>query len=95
MNDVVVLIDSVNSQVERLIELHKSLKNKYTAVVDEQKNLKKKVEEQNKLIEQLKEENGNLKIAKTVKLSENNADIKMKIEELVRDIDNCIGLLKK
>ncbi|MBN2175427.1 MAG: hypothetical protein JW731_14950 [Bacteroidales bacterium] len=89
------MIDSVNSQVERLIELHKSLKNKYTAVVDEQKNLKKKVEEQNKLIEQLKEENGNLKIAKTVKLSENNADIKMKIEELVRDIDNCIGLLKK
>ena len=47
------------------------------------------------LIEQLKENNSNLKIAQYVKQSEGNVDVKKRIDELVREIDKCIGLLNK
>ena len=47
------------------------------------------------LIEQLKEKNRNLKISKSVSLEEGNDDVKNKIDELVREIDKCIGLLNK
>ena len=56
--------------------------------------LKKKNEEQNIIINELKEKIKVLKIAKTVERKEGIADAKLKINELVREIDKCIGLLQ-
>jgi hypothetical protein len=89
------LIDSVNKKINKLLAMHGDLKMKYNDAVMKHEELDRKVKNQEILISQLKEENRNLKIAKSVKLSEENADIKIKIEELVREIDHCIGLLNK
>jgi len=44
---------------------------------------------------QLKEKSNYIKISQSVKQSEGNTDVKNKIDELVREIDKCIGLLNK
>jgi hypothetical protein len=95
MSDASVLIDGINKKINKLLALHGELKMKYTDAVDKQLELDRTVKDQEELIKKLKEENRNLKIAKSVKLSEENTDIKIKIEELVREIDHCIGLLNK
>jgi len=90
-----ILVNDIAEKVKKLITRHNNLIAENVELEEKQKSLKETLENQNKLIEQLKDENRNLKIAKSVKLAEGSSDVKNKIEELVREIDNCIGLLNK
>jgi len=87
------LVKDIHSKVGNLINLQNSLKHQNNDLKADQEELKQKIEDQNKLIEQLKDRNRNLKIAKSVKQSEGNNDVKKRIDELVREIDKCVGLL--
>ena len=89
------LVNNIAEKARKLIAKHNDLIAENAELKTKQRNLLESLENQNKLIEQLKEKNRNLKIAKSVKLEEGNGEVKNKIDELVREIDKCIGLLNK
>ena len=95
MDNAENLVNGIYNKVSKLIEQQANLQTENDRLKKDQTELNRILENQNKLIEQLKDENRNLKIAKSVKLAEGSSDVKNKIEELVREIDNCIGLLNK
>lgn len=90
-----ILVNDIAEKVKKLITRHNNLITDHSELLEKQKSLLETLENQNNLIEQLKEKNRNLKIAKSVKLEEGNGEVKNKIDELVREIDKCIGLLNK
>ena len=90
-----ILVNDIAEKVKKLITRHNNLIEENVELKEKQKSLKETLENQNNLIEQLKDKNRNLKIAKSVKLEEGNGEVKNKIDELVREIDKCIGLLNK
>lgn len=89
------LVNNIAEKARKLIAKHNDLIAENAELKAKQKSLLESLENQNNLIEQLKEKNRNLKIAKSVKLEEGNGEVKNKIDELVREIDKCIGLLNK
>ncbi len=89
------LVNGIAEKLKKLVANHNHLIKENSELKQEQKSLIENLENQKKLIEQLKEKNRNLKISKSVKLEEGNEDVKNKIDELVREIDKCIGLLNK
>jgi predicted nuclease with TOPRIM domain len=89
------LVNDIAEKVKKLIARHNNLIAENVELKEKQKSLKETLENQHNLIKQLKDKNRNLKIAKSVKLGEGNSDVKIKIDELVREIDKCIGLLNK
>ena len=89
------LVNGIAEKLKKLIANHNHLIKENSELKQEQKILIENLENQKNLIEQLKEKNRNLKISKSVKLEEGNEDVKNKIDELVREIDKCIGLLNK
>lgn len=89
------LVNGIAEKLKKLIANHNHLIKENSELKLEQKSLVENLEIQKNLIEQLKEKNRNLKISKSVKLEEGNEDVKNKIDELVREIEKCIGLLNK
>jgi len=75
-----------------LLNEQKSENVKLKKLVDEQHN---RLEELEKEVESLNEKNKILTITKTVLYKEDKKDTIKKINELVREIDNCIGLLNQ
>jgi hypothetical protein len=94
MEDVTKQVTSIEGKVRILIEAHKEISNKLTEYEIKFQNFKEESEKQNKIINELTEKIKLLKIAKTVEKKEGIADAKLKINELVREIDRCIGLLQ-
>jgi len=95
MNEVNKLVNDVYTKVSKLINLQNSLRERNISLKTKHQELKQLIEDQNKEIEKLKNTNRNLVIAKTVKHTEGNSDVINKIDEIVREIDKCIGLLNK
>jgi len=95
MNEVNKLVNDVYKKVNKLINLQNSLRERNISLKTKHQELKQLIEDQNKEIEKLKNTNRNLVIAKTVKHTEGNSDVINKIDEIVREIDKCIGLLNK
>ena len=95
MENAAKMISSVEIKVKRLIEQQKEAKEKlklYQNEVQEQKTIN---EQQQKTINELKNKIKLLKIAKTTESKEGAVDAKLKINEMVREIDKCIGLLNR
>ena len=95
MSDLSGLVSVIEAKLKKLIAVNTSLASENSGLKLRQTDFIKKIEEQEKYIEHLTEKNNYLKIAKSVKQAEGNAEIKKKIDELVREIDKCIGLLNK
>lgn len=79
-------------QLNRMIEELKADNKALRLSKDE---LTVKIENQKKIIESLKEKNSNIAIADTAKQREGISDVKVRIDELVREIDTSIELLNK
>lgn len=90
--------------IKPLLEKVKLLAEKYQQQVEINKKLEiqvaelnKKLAEQNEVIKDLEERNKILKLAKTLNgnTDENITGIKLKINELVKEIDRCVALLNR
>lgn len=93
--DISEQLKSIRQKAEQLNRLIEELKNENKALRLSKKELVSKVENQNDLIESLKEKKSNIVIANTVKQREGISDVKERIDELVREIDTSIELLNK
>lgn len=87
-------LESIERKVQQLITLYSNCKLQLADSQRENQELKEVIEEQKKTIESLKEKSTILKIVKTTESKEGTTDAKLKINELIREIDKCIGLLQ-
>ncbi len=95
MSDVDKLVLRINDKIKKLINVKQTLLIENGNLVKKQEELLQQVENKNKIIEELKNKNRNLSIADKVKQLEGNSDVKLKIDDMVREIDKCIELLNK
>ncbi len=93
MNDAHELISGIEYKVRKLVNLQKENKSENELLLNQNTELKNNIEEQKKIINQLKEEFNKIKLAKSLESMKGSNDAKLKINELVREIDKCIELL--
>jgi len=93
MGDVVTLVSGIDFKIRKLIERHGLLLAEKERDIKEIQELKQITENQKQTIKKLEEKLNLLKLAKALENKEGNVDAKLKISELVREIEKCIGLL--
>ena len=90
------LMESIREKVRRIMDNNLELKTTNAALESEITNLNAVVEEQKAVIEDCQEKIKMLKMAKSLDGSSGeNKEVKLKINEMVREIDKCIALLNK
>ena len=95
MSDIRGRLVEIEKKINHLIEKKQILLEQNSVLNKQYKELSLKLEEKEEMIRELKDKNNYIKISQSVKQSEGNTDVKIKIDELVREIDKCIGLLNK
>jgi len=93
MKDVATLVSGIEYKFGRLIEQHHIQRAENKRHINEIQELTQVINELKNTIRQLEDRIKILKIAKTLETKEGNVEAKLKINELVREIDKCIGLL--
>lgn len=95
MKHAETLITGIEYKVRKLTERNHSLKTENNRLTGELRSLQAQIE--NLFVQQRELENklNVIKLAKSLNKEESRTNVKLKINELVRDIDRCIGLLNK
>ncbi|MFM7639172.1 MAG: hypothetical protein ACKO67_05515 [Bacteroidota bacterium] len=89
-------LSRIRLRVEEVAQENVSLKQANSTLTEELEVLKKTIALQKNALAELKEENKLIKLAKEMSMSGSDVhDLKIKINELVRDIDRCIDLLNE
>lgn len=95
MKNAETLVAGIEYKVRRLLEKNGLLHSENERLKNEMTGLKNNIEDLERNIFELKEKITTLKLAKTLNKEESRTEVKLKINELVREIDHCIGLLNK
>jgi predicted nuclease with TOPRIM domain len=95
MSDLKGRLNEIKEKIRQLIIDKDNLANENIQLNKKNEELLGKTKEQEIEISELINKNNYIKISQSVKQSEGNEDVKNKIDELVREIDNCIRLLNK
>lgn len=92
--NISLLVTSLQSKVEKLIIQNKKAKEDVKQLREENSFLRNNLTQYKERVKELEEKNKILKLAKTLDVgSEKSTDLKLKINELVREIDKCIALV--
>ena len=94
MNDLTALVISVMNKANKLVEKHEQLLGKYQTLNAEVEELKIELKEKNQQLLALNDKNKLLKLAKNVD-GESTKEVKLKINEMVREIDKCIAQINR
>ena len=90
--DTSLIIESLQSKVEKLIIQHNKAKEDVKQLKEENTSLQGKLTYTKVQAKELSEKNKVLKLAKSLSGKEGKStDIKLKINELIREIDKCIA----
>ena len=95
MKNTSTLIAGIEYKLRKLIDKNESLKKEQQLSLQHNTELKQLTENQHKKIIELENNINLLKIAKSLEPGKGTVEAKVKINELVREIDRCIGLLNK
>jgi hypothetical protein len=95
MQDLSVLISGIEFKLRKLLEQQHQLSKQNSKLSNENQNLKEIIENQYKTIKELEEKYKVLKIAKSLDEGASSFDQKIKINEMLREVEKCIGLLNK
>ncbi|HNY01493.1 MAG TPA: hypothetical protein PKG48_02840 [Bacteroidales bacterium] len=93
MTEVAHLVSGIEFKLGKLIGRHLQLRKENEELTREISGLKEMIEGHEKTIRELEDKLKALRIAKTIEKKEGTVEAKLKINELVREIDRCIGLL--
>lgn len=90
------IVLELKEKIIRLSTLYKKAKNRILELEENNKNLNLKIENNDLENKDLEEKYNKLHLAKTVLASsEDSHEAKIKINRIVREIDNCIALLNR
>lgn len=95
MKSVTTLVSGIDFKVRKLIERIAILENENVKLQNIIEELKTEIKNQNLTVEDFQERIKILKLAKTLNKEESRTEVKLKINELLREIDNCVRLLNK
>ncbi|MDB9913039.1 hypothetical protein OAD06_01935 [Flavobacteriaceae bacterium] len=96
MSNLSEIVDSLENRVGKLLQEHENLKNKKSKLEEEITVLITQQDQYSKEIENWREECTTLKLANSMLGSnEFKRETKLKINELVREIDKCITQLSE
>lgn len=93
MSNLASTAERLRLKIEKLVHLHIKLGQDNAKLTEERDALREKLREQESIITQLKEQGTIAKLAQQLPGTTGNTDIKLKINELVREIDKCIAML--
>ncbi len=88
-------VSRINEQVLELLGRHQKLKSECLDLQVYNQELKAVIEGQQNEIEKLKEQIVKLKISKSLVDKQGSKEVTTKIEEMLREIDRCVGLLNQ
>ena len=96
MSGLSLTVTGIQSKIGKLIERSERTKEDNFKLIAEKEELLKTIQEKIIIINKLEEKNKILKLAKSLSVvNESSLDTKLKINELVREIDKCIALLNR
>ncbi|MBB6681040.1 hypothetical protein H4O20_06250 [Aequorivita sp. 609] len=96
MSNLSEIVDSLENRVGQLLNKHEKLKTANAQLEEEIINLKLKQQQSEQEIEALTEKNNSLKLANSMLGSDQHKrETKLKINALVREIDQCIAQLSE
>lgn len=92
--NISLIVSSLQSKVEKLVIQHKKATEELKQLKEENSFLRKTMTQEKVKTKELEENFKVVKLAKSIKADGGKStDIKLKINELVREIDKCIALL--
>ncbi|MBP5547550.1 MAG: hypothetical protein J6X58_01495 [Bacteroidales bacterium] len=95
MFDFETTLTGIEYKIRKLIEENNQLKGEVLKLTEEKENLIEQIKNQDSRIKQLKEETNILKLRNTLVQKGDSAEIKLKINQLIRNIDKSLSLLTK
>ncbi|MBL4654933.1 MAG: hypothetical protein JKY33_03815 [Bacteroidia bacterium] len=95
METLTVKLNNIQNNIDHLVDLNKDFNIRSQQLHTENKELKLQNETFSDKLKSLEEENKKIKIVNAVKGTESSTEVKLKINEFVREIDKCIALLNE
>ncbi len=89
------LVSRINEQVLELLSRNQSIKSERDELRAQNTELFRTTEKLNTEIDQLKEQIVKLKISKSLTDKKDSTEVKAKVDEMLREIDKCVGLLNQ
>ncbi|MBP7496576.1 MAG: hypothetical protein KA792_02815 [Bacteroidales bacterium] len=93
MKDINTILAGIEYKVRNLLNLQTELLNEKADLISINKQLSEKNQEQEKIINELKEQIKIVRITKKIQTSKQGTELKLKINEMMREIDRCLSLL--
>jgi regulator of replication initiation timing len=89
-------LDQIKQDLKKLVHLYNALKVENQRLLSDNAGLHATLDDQAKKIEELENKNLTLQISKTVAGDKlNNAALKQKLNEFIKEIDDCLAHLKE
>lgn len=88
-------VTDLKQKTRQLIALYEKAKHENLQLQNENKQLKDQIKQKEAEYSSLKEDYTKLELAKSLASVDSAHDAKIKINRIVREIDNCIALLNK
>lgn len=97
MNDHELQFKELKNKVEKLINLHEQLVEENQLLQSKAKLLTQTIDQQGQQLAVLEEKNKVIKLANALSggTDQNTRDIKLKINEYIREIDKCLALINR
>ena len=98
MENLEMAVTSLGSKIETLIHLHKKSLEENGRLTEQHLKLINSIEQQQLKINELEDKNNIMKLASRLSEAPSDdkmSDVKLKINELVREIDKCVSFLNK
>lgn len=95
MEDLQTLIVGIDYKIRKLLDDKHKLEKIIEGLQADKEERNKIVQEQSEVINNLKEQITTLKLGEAIKNSSDITEVKLKINNLVRKIDRCVGMITK
>lgn len=95
MEDLETIIVGINFKARKLLDDKRKLEKEIEGLKADKEEINKIVLEQSQVINNLKEQITTLKLGEAIKSSSDITEVKLKINNLVRKIDKCVGMITK
>lgn len=96
MSELKSITASLESKIEKLVDLHHRTKKELSSLQNQNKNLNQTISQHKQSMKELEDKSKVLKLSKSLSnTNENTTELKLKINELIREADKCISLLNK
>ena len=89
------LIGTLQENIKSLVEENKTLKQRVSALIQESSNYRDLLGEREKALNDLESETQAAAAARNIEQKTDPEKVKVRIDELVREIDRCIHLLNR